>query len=57
MLESLVLAVEVGHEVFRGFRQVENGLEVDDFGRHAGDRGKIARQEPQIAHICHDVGG
>ena len=31
MLESLVFAVDVGDEVFRTFRQVEDCLEIDYF--------------------------
>ena len=31
VLECLVLAVQVSHEVFRGFGQVKNCFEIDDF--------------------------
>ena len=49
--ESLVLAVDVGHEVLRAFRQVEDGLQVDDFGAGALAVGKGLREELQQSHV------
>ena len=45
MLKSVVLAVKVGEEVFGAFRQVENGLKVDNFCTCCGDIREIARQK------------
>ena len=35
VLERLVLAVQVGHEMLRGFGQVKDGFEIDDLGSDA----------------------
>ena len=41
--EGFVLSVYVGHEVFRAFRQAEDGFEVDDFGAGAFAVGESLR--------------
>ena len=51
MLKSVVFAVKVGEEVFGAFRQVENGLKVDDFGTCCGDIREIARQKLKISEL------
>ncbi len=52
MAESLVLAVEVGHEMLRPFGEVENCLEVDDFRRGRLDAAEILRQQLEHAPVA-----
>ena len=51
MAESLVLAVEVGHEMLRPFWKIEDGLEVDDLGRGGLDAAEILRQQLEHAPV------
>jgi len=41
----VAFAVKVGQEVFRAFRQIEDGFEIDDFGRGIGDSRKPLREQ------------
>ena len=43
--KCLGFAVKVGQEVFRAFRQIEDGFEIDDFGRGIGDGRKPLREQ------------
>jgi len=51
MVESLVLAVDVGQEMLRPFRQVQDGLQVDDFRAGVCHRRKAACQQRQVAQV------
>ena len=51
MQEGLVLAVYVGHEMFRAFRQAEDSLQIDDFGAGTLAIGKRLREKLQQTHV------
>ena len=55
MLEGLVLAVDVGKEVFSSLGQVQNGLKIDDFGTGFGYRREGVGKQLQIAHVLFNV--
>ena len=55
VVEGFVLAVEVGEEVFRRFRKVQDGFEVDDFRSHLRDGGKVPRQQFEVSEVSADV--
>lgn len=48
MLESLKLAMEVGHEMFGAFGEIQNRLKVNDFG--SGSRGGGEGLREQFEH-------
>ena len=56
VLEGFVFAVDVGEEVLSAFRQVEDSLEVDDFGACRGNRRKRARQQFEIFEVGFELG-
>ena len=49
VLEGLVLTMQVGQEMLRRLRQVEDCLQVDDFGRHTRHGREVARKKFQVA--------
>ena len=55
VLECFVLAVNVGEEVLSAFGQVQDGLQVDDFGAGFGDCRERLGQQLQIVHVFFDV--
>ena len=59
--EGFVFAVDVGHEVFRAFREAHDGLEVDDFGRGGGAVAEVPREDFEQPHVlaglCDGVHG
>ena len=57
MLECLVLAVDVGDEVFGALGQVQNGLQVDDFGAGGLYVGELLGQHFQIVQVLGTIGG
>ena len=55
MAEGVILAVEVGEEVLRGFRKVQDGFGVDELRRHLRDGGKVPRQQFEVSEVSADV--
>ena len=56
MGERLVLSMEVGHEMLRALRQVEDGLEIYDLGAgrlHVGKRLGEQTQYPEVSLVVH----
>ena len=51
MQKGFVFAVDVRHEVFRAFGQVQYGLQPDDFGSRFLDGGVLICQKPQIVQL------
>ena len=51
MLESLILSVYVGQEVFRAFRQVQYGFQVDDFRAGGSNGRKTPGEQLQVAQV------
>jgi hypothetical protein len=48
MQEGIVLAVNIGHEVFRAFGQVQDGLKLDDFGGSGLNGGILGGEQLQV---------
>ena len=46
--KSLVLAVQVAHEMLSALGQVENRLQVDDFGEHRSLVGELIGQKGEV---------
>ncbi len=46
--ERLILAVDVRHEMLRGLRQVQDGVEVDDLGGGGLFRRVLFAEQPQV---------
>ena len=51
MLESIVLAVQVGQEVLCALGQVEDRFKVDNLGTGSGHVGEVAGQQTQISQF------
>jgi hypothetical protein len=49
--ECFVFAVDIGHEVFRTLRKVQNGLEPDDLTARVLNGGILPGQQPQIVKL------
>ena len=56
VIEGFVFTVQVTHEVFCPFRQVDDGLQIDDFRERRRLRGILLGQELQIAQIFRGIG-
>ena len=47
-----MLAVDVGKEMLRAFRKVENGLEIDNLGACLGDSRERLRKELKVTLVA-----
>lgn len=56
MGESLVLAVDIGHEMLRSFRQIEDSLEIDYFGCRSRSVGKALGEDFKHASVGYEAG-
>ena len=55
MQESLVLAVDVGKEMFCALRQIEDSLEIDNLSAGFCYRRKRLRQQLQISYVFFNI--
>ena len=51
VLESLILSVQVGKEMFGAFRQVQNRFQVNNFGTGGGYGRKVMRKQFKVTHV------
>ena len=51
MEKSLILSVDVGKEMFRALREIENGLQVDNLRARLSHRRERLGQELQVSHV------
>ena len=47
--------MNVGQEVLRALGQVEDGLQVDDFGTGIDNGGKAALEQLQVAQVLYNM--
>ena len=57
VLEGLVLAMDVAHEVFGALGKVELRLELDDLGIRLAQGGELPGEQAQVTEVRGGVGG
>ena len=55
MQESFMLTVDIGDEVLTAFRQIQNGLKIDDFSAGGTERRILMGEHPQVAQFLWGV--